>query len=195
MGNDFGECGVGDQVFDGVIFLNGPVCQVVEERCHLLCLFNFGSLISTNRCLASSHAIDIAHLGRGSNPVGLLVGPSVVNDRAMFSLAPGQRHVAAHQGVLGTCGDHGFIGDEDSAIGGNDLKFLLLPLVDGKGGGGVNAGMEVCHVVIQIRLADLGVGINGGLVLILAGSVCYIWHFFGTFLCTRRLVPIFYCNL
>ena len=131
MGNDFGECGVGDQVFDGVIFLNGPVCQVVEERCHLLCLFNFGSLISTNRCLASSHAIDIAHLGRGSNPVGLLVGPSVVNDRATFLLMPDQRHVAACQGVLGTCSDHGFVGDGDSGIGGEDLTFLLFPCVNG----------------------------------------------------------------
>ncbi len=97
VGNGFGECGIGgDQVFDGGILLNGHVCQIVKGRCHLLCLFEFGSLICTKRCITSSHAIDIAHLGKGGGPMGLPVGPSVVNDRATFPLAPGQRHVAAH---------------------------------------------------------------------------------------------------
>ncbi len=161
VGNCFGECGVGDdQIFDGGIFLNGCVCQIVEGRCHLLCLFEVGSLISTKRCLAGSHAIDVAHLGKGGSPVGLPVGPSVVNDRAMFPLVPGQYHVAARQGVLSTCGDHGFVGDGDSGIGGKDLTFLLLPRVDGEGEARANVGMEVCHVVIQIRLADLGVGVE-----------------------------------
>ncbi len=58
------------------------------------------------------------------------------------------------------CGDHGFVGDGDSGIGGEDLTFLLLPCVDSKGEAGVNARMEVSHVVIQIRLADMGVGIE-----------------------------------
>ncbi len=87
-------------------------------------------------------------------------GPSVVNDRVTFPLAPGQCHVAAGQSVLGTCGDHGFVRDGDTGIGGKDLTFLLLPCVDGKGEAGVDAGMEVCHVVIQIRFTDLGVGVK-----------------------------------
>ncbi len=110
FGDGFGECGVGgDQVFDGGILLNGHVCQIVEGRCHLLCLFELGSLICTKRCIAGSHAINIAHLGKGSGPMGLPVGPSVVDDRATFSLVPGQRYVAARQGVLDNCGDHGFV--------------------------------------------------------------------------------------
>ncbi len=65
--------------------------------------------------------------------MGLSVEPSVVHDRATLPLAPGQHHVAAHQGVLGTCGDHGFVRDGDTGIGGKVLTFLLLPCVDGKG--------------------------------------------------------------
>jgi hypothetical protein len=60
--------------------------------------------------------------------------------------------------VLGACGDHGLIGDGDSGIGCKDLAFLLFPSVNGKGEAQVDAGMEVGHVVTQIRLADLGLG-------------------------------------
>ncbi len=157
----FGECGVGgDQVFDGGVLLNGCVHQIVEGRCHLLCLFKLGSLICTKCCLIGCQVIDIAHLGKGGGPVDLPVGPSVVEDWATFPLVPGQRHVAACQGMIGTCGHHGFAGDGDSGIGGKDLTLLLLPCVDSKGEAGVNAGMEVGHVVIQIRLADLGIGVE-----------------------------------
>jgi hypothetical protein len=152
VGNGFGECGVGgNQVFDGGILLNGCVCQIVEGRHHLLCLFEFCNLIRTKRCIASSHANDIAHLGKDGNSMGLPVRSSVVNDRETFPLVSGQHHVAACQGVLGTCGDHGFFGDGDTGIGGKDLTFLLLPRVDSKRGARVDAGMEVGHVVVQIK--------------------------------------------
>jgi hypothetical protein len=162
VGNGFGECGVGgNQVFDSGIFLNGCICQIVEERCNLLCLFEFSSLIRTKRCITGSHVDNIPHLGKGSSLIGLPIGPSVVNDRATFPLVPGQCHVAARQGMLGTCGDHGFVGDGDTGIGSKDLTFLLISCVDGKGGGGgVDARIEVGHVAIQIRLADLGVGVE-----------------------------------
>ncbi len=140
--------------------MNDCICQIVEGRCHLLCLFEFGSLSCTKRCLAGSHVIDNAHLGKGGGPVDLPVGPIVVEDRVTFPLVPGQRHVAARQGVLGTCGDHGFDGDGDSSIGGKDLTLLLLPCVSGKGKARVNARMEVRHVFIQIKLADLGIGVE-----------------------------------
>ncbi len=64
---------------------------------------------------------------------------------------PGQHHVAARQSMLGTCDDHGFIGDGDTGIGGKDLTFLLFSCVDSKGEARVDAGMEVGHVVIQIK--------------------------------------------
>ncbi len=60
--------------------------------------------------------------------------------------------------MLGACGDHGLLGDGDSGIGCEDLVFLLFPSVDGKGEARVNAAMEIGHVVIQIKLADLGIG-------------------------------------
>jgi hypothetical protein len=91
VGNGFGECDIGgDQVFDGGVLLNGCVCQIVKGRCHMLCLSKFGGLIHTKHCLASTHAIDIMHLGKGGSPVGFPVGPTVVEDRATFSLVPGQ---------------------------------------------------------------------------------------------------------
>ncbi len=92
--------------------------------------------------------------------MSLPVGPSVIKDGATFPFAPGQCHVAACQGVLGTCSDHVFVVDGDFSIGGKDLALLLLPCVDGEGEAGVNARMEAGHVVIQIRLVDLGVGVE-----------------------------------
>ncbi len=76
----FGECCIGgNQVLHGSILLNGCICQIVGRRSHLLCLVKFGGLICTKRCLTGSHAIDIAHFGKGGSPMGLPVGPSVVN--------------------------------------------------------------------------------------------------------------------
>ncbi len=62
--------------------------------------------------------------------------------------------------MFGTGGEHGFVGDGDSGIGGKDLIFFLFSCVDGKGEARVDAGMEVSHVIIQIRLANLGVGVE-----------------------------------
>ncbi len=62
--------------------------------------------------------------------------------------------------MLDTCGDHGIVRDGDSGIGGEDLTLLLLSCVDGEREAQVDAGMEVRHVVIQIRLADLGLGVE-----------------------------------
>ncbi len=90
--------------------------------------------------------------------MGLPAGPCVVRKWATFPLVPSQRHVAAHQGVLGACGDHCLVGDGDSGIGCKDLAFLLFPSVDDKGEAQVDVRMEVGHVVIKIRLADPGVG-------------------------------------
>ncbi len=64
----------------------------------------------------------------------------------------------ARQGMFGACGDHGLIGDGDFNISCKDLALFLFPCVDGKGEAQVVAGMEVSHVVIQIMLADLGIG-------------------------------------
>ncbi len=60
--------------------------------------------------------------------------------------------------MFGAGGDHGLVGYGNSGIGYKDLVLLLFPYVDGKGEALVDAGMEVGHVVIQIKLADLCVG-------------------------------------
>ena len=74
--------------------MNCCICQIIEGRSHLLRLFKFGSLICAKRCVTGSHAIDVAHFGKGGGPMGFLVGPSLVDRRATFPLVPGQRHVA-----------------------------------------------------------------------------------------------------
>ncbi len=56
------------------------------------------------------------------------------------------------------CGDHGLVRDGDFCISCKDLAFLLFPSVDGEGKARIDARMEVSHVVIQIRLTDLGMG-------------------------------------
>ncbi len=62
--------------------------------------------------------------------------------------------------MLGTCGDHGFVGGRDSRIGSKDLTFLMFPCAKGKGKARVDSGMEVGHVVVKIRLVDLGIGVE-----------------------------------
>ncbi len=95
VGNGFGEhCIGGHQVLDGGILLNGCIHQIVERRSCLLCLFEFGG-ISAKCCVTGSHANDVAHFCKGSGPMGLPVGPSVVGRQAMFPLTPGQCHVEA----------------------------------------------------------------------------------------------------
>jgi hypothetical protein len=90
----------------------------------------------------------MVYLGKDGSPMGLPVGPSVVNDRATCLLAPGQHHVATCQGVLGICGHHGFVRDGDTGILWEDLTFLLHPCEDGEGGGQSrcqNGGWSCCH--------------------------------------------------
>ncbi len=60
--------------------------------------------------------------------------------------------------MFGACGDHCFVGGGYGSISWEGLALLLFPCVDGKGEAQVDAGMEISHVVIQIRLADLSVG-------------------------------------
>jgi hypothetical protein len=96
VSNGFGERYVGGhQVLDGGVLLNHRVCQIIKERSHLLCLFEFGGLVCAKRCVPGCHSIDVVYFGQGSSPIGLPVGPSVVGKQAMFLLAPGQHHVVA----------------------------------------------------------------------------------------------------
>jgi len=59
--------------------------------------------------------------------------------------------------VLGSGGDHELVRDRDSCVGGEDLALLLFTHVDGQWEAGVDADVELGHVVVQVGLADLGV--------------------------------------
>jgi hypothetical protein len=96
VGDGIGERWIGGRkVLDGGVLLNCCVCQIIERRTHLLCLFKFGGLVHAKCCVSGSHSIDVMYFGKGGGPMGLPVGPSVVGKRAMLPLAPGQCHVAA----------------------------------------------------------------------------------------------------
>jgi hypothetical protein len=89
------HCISSHQVLDGGVLFNGCLCQIVERRSHLLCLFEFGGLICAKRCVAVSHAIDVVHFYKGSGTMGLPVGLSVVDRWATFPLASGPWHFTA----------------------------------------------------------------------------------------------------
>ncbi len=94
VGNGFGEhCVGGHQIIDGGILLNCHVHQIIKRRSHLLCLIKFDGLVCAKHCVCGCHSFDIAHIGKGSSPIGLPVEPSVVGKRATFPLAPCQHHV------------------------------------------------------------------------------------------------------
>ncbi len=59
--------------------------------------------------------------------------------------------------MLGPGGYHQFVGDWDSCVNGEDLALFLFARVDGQWEAGVDADVELCHVVVQVGLADLSV--------------------------------------
>ncbi len=83
--------------------------------------------------------------------------PCVLNCWAALPLSPVERHVAAGNRVLGSGGDHELVGDRDPCVGSEDLALLLFACVDGQWEAGVDADIELGHVVVQVGLADLGV--------------------------------------
>ena len=59
--------------------------------------------------------------------------------------------------MLGSGGDHQFVGDWDSRVGSEDLALLLFSRVDGQWEAGVDADVEFGHVIVQVGLADVSV--------------------------------------
>ncbi len=86
--------------------------------------------IGAKRGLASSHAVDVAHLQEGSCLVEFPIGPGVVGNGAALPFTSCEHHVATCKGVLGACHDHHGIGVGDPHIEGKHLALFLLPCVD-----------------------------------------------------------------
>ena len=153
-----GERGVGcDEVVDGGVLLDGRVGKVVERCGHLLCLFNLGGLVGTEGRVAGRHAGDVSHFSKRRSPVEFPISPRVIIGGAALPFSPVECHVAAGERVLGPGGYHQFVGNWDSCVGGEDLALLLFARVDGQWEAGVDADVELGHVVVQVGLADLGV--------------------------------------
>ena len=97
------------------------------------------------------------HFSERHRPLEFPNRPCLLNCWVVLPLSPVERHVATGDRVLGSGGDHELVGDRDSCIGGEDLALLLFAHVDGPRETRVDADVELGHVVVQVRLADLGV--------------------------------------
>ena len=97
-----------------------------SQRDHLLCLFDLRDLVGAKSCVAGRHARDVTHFGKCRRPVEFPVCPCVLNCWAVLPFSPVEHHVAAGECVLGSGGDHQFVGDWDSRVGGKDLALLLF---------------------------------------------------------------------
>jgi hypothetical protein len=84
-------------------------------------------------------------------------GPGVIGNGTTLPFVPCQGHVPGGKGVFGSGGDHGGIGDGDAGVVHKYLAFFLLPGVHCHWQDWVDAGVEFCEVIIQVRLADLGI--------------------------------------
>jgi hypothetical protein len=59
--------------------------------------------------------------------------------------------------MLGACCHHHFVGDGHTCILCKNLALLLLAHVDGECKVRINSLVEICDIVVEIRLADLRV--------------------------------------
>jgi hypothetical protein len=172
LGN--GCCQVGDnfclllvclnQLVNGVVLLNGCICQVVELCCHLLCLDDFlGSSLIGKGPVAEGHAVDVAYLSKRGHPVDLPFVPPVIRKGTASPLSPCKSHVPTVERIFGPGHGRHFLRDGYSSVMSKHLAFLLLACVDGKEKFGINSLVEIGGIVVEIRLADLGVcSINVG---------------------------------
>ena len=103
------------------------------------------------------HAVDVPRFGKHSSPVCLPIGPGVVGHRSATPLPPRQGHVSGRERMFCARRDHRGFGDGDTRVGGKIPAFLLLPGVDGEGEDRIHADVELGHVVVHVRLADLGI--------------------------------------
>jgi hypothetical protein len=145
------------EVVDGGILLDGCVGEVVKRRGHLLCLLDLHGLVGAENGVVGCHAGDVTHFGKRCRPVEFPLCPCVLNFWAALPLSPVERHVAVGNCVLGSGGDHELVGDRDTCVGGKDLALLLFLRVDSQWEVGLDADVELGHVVVQVGLADLSV--------------------------------------
>jgi hypothetical protein len=115
-------------------------------------LYLWGNDVNDAALLSLSSAL------RHSTTLKILQLDGIISTRVERDSAnPVERHVAAGEHVLGSGGDHQFVGDWDSRIDGKDLALLLFACVNSQWEAGVDADVELGHVVVQVGLADLGV--------------------------------------
>ncbi len=148
------------ELFDGVVFLDCCVGQVIEREYHF-----FGEVVIDGRMglvskRASGETADVTVFLEGSRPMCFPIGPRLVRLRAAVPFFPSVSEIATLDGVFGPGGDHGGFGDGDACIGGKILSVFLFTSVNGERQGRVNALEESRHVTVDFVLPDVAIAIS-----------------------------------
>ena len=88
---------------------------------------------------AASEASNISVFLEGARPMSFPIGPGFFSVRAPRPFLPCIGEVATLDGVLGSGGDHGGLGDRHSCVGGEVLATLLFTCVNEERKGRVDA--------------------------------------------------------
>ncbi len=107
--------------------------------------------------VARGHAVDVTHLSKCGHPVDLPLVPPMIREGMASPLSPYKSHVPTVEHMFGPGRDHHFLRDGYASNLSKCLAFLLLACVVGKGKFGINSLVEIGGIVVEIRLADLGV--------------------------------------
>ncbi len=108
--------------------------------------------------VAGRHAIDVAGFVECRCSAGFSIVPCMVNNRATFLLVPCKFHAPAVESGFGAKKYHHCLQDRDASVERKGLAILLLAHVDSKREGWFNAGDELSHVVIDVRLQNGCIG-------------------------------------
>ncbi len=121
-------------------------------------LFGFGGGLVCKCAIAGGHLVDVTGFCEGPSPVHLPAVPRLIDDGLTFPLAPCEFHPAAGDCGFGASRYHRGLGEGDAGIMGKGLAFFLLACVDHKWKMGVNARVELGHIIVDVRLQDGCIG-------------------------------------
>ncbi len=121
-------------------------------------MFGFVGGLVCKCAIAGGHLVDVTGFCKSRSPVCLPVVPRLVNDGLTFPLVPWEFHPAASDHGFGAGRYHHGLKDGDASVVGKGLALFLLACVDSKWKMGVDARVELGHVIFDVRLQDGCVG-------------------------------------
>jgi hypothetical protein len=102
--------------------------------------------------VTGGHSVYVMGFGEGRSSVPLPVVPRLIDDWALAPFAPHEFHAVTVNQGFGAGQYHGGLRDRDACVECKGLALFLFASVDGKWESWVDAGVELSHVVVDIRL-------------------------------------------